>query len=103
MVWGIAAAVSYSRSSQWVEPECKFKKSQMEGMPFLVLDPYYILLTISPLIYTCNSSNLGPEEHGSDEEERPLTVRVQKKRGKPGQCWCLLLVIFAIIASKFCS
>jgi hypothetical protein len=34
---------------------------------------------------------------GPDEEE---IVRTQKKGGKPGQCLFLLLVIFAIIASK---
>ena len=52
--------------------------------------------------YSLNSSKLeplSPERHGPSlgEEE---TVRVQKKSGKSGQCLCLLLVIFAIIASK---
>ena len=52
-----------------------------------------------------HSSNLEPmisEKHGPGDEEE-LTVRVQKKSGKPRQCLYLLLVIFAIIASKFCS
>jgi hypothetical protein len=37
------------------------------------------------------------EKHGPDEEE---IVRTQKKGGKSGQCLFLLLVIFAIVASK---
>ena len=56
------------------------------------------------LSYACNSSNLEPmmsERHGPDEDEEELTVRVQEKGGRPGRCLFLLLVIFAIIASKF--
>lgn len=41
---------------------------------------------------------MSSEKHdGSDEEE---IIRVQKKGGRSGQCLFLLLIIFAIIASK---
>ena len=51
--------------------------------------------------FNLNSSQLLPmpsDKHdGSDEEE---VVRVQKQGGNSGQCLILLLIIFAIIASK---
>ena len=53
--------------------------------------------------YNLNSSKLeqlaSGERHGLSQDEEEI-VRVQKKSGKSGQCLCLLLVIFAIIASK---
>lgn len=50
--------------------------------------------------YNLNSSNLEPTASAKDDPDEEEITRTQRKGGKPGQCLLLLLVIFAIIASK---